>query len=711
MHVASQHVTVFINSVTSPPPVPPSDNPGAPTLPRDLVLFFVQFSVALNKARAYPPGHPVLAAAMDVLVQHLNAMFQRRQLLTIGVSRGHLVVDGAASDDDHTVIKELAERLHRHQLAAVQLRPGLKSAELSDLLHGLGVESWRQGKPLGLEPLEQLSARWPHVALEPIPLDQLELGDSSETTLNRQAEQVWRGLVNTALLLAQEGSGGSGSPKPVTAREVVKAIKARKRKKDKHYNRQVLDLVMEAGEQAGRLDQSSPVRREVDQLFAGLDSKTLHNMMKVGASAEERTQIVRRGARSLPVNTVLDMLDATAKLADRNLSHSLLALLGKLARHGDAARGPVVVGAEDVLRDSVRQLVSEWDEEDPGAQSHRDLLALLARPGSAGRSGISGKAEAGSLQVAQMGLELGVHSPEVQTALLEVRSQSGLTDLLELVDRGTQAGLSVDNVWRVLCDPAFLGRLLLDDAQDVVPVERVLDHMGADALDLLLEALEGAESASRRRWLLRRIQDFGDITAPRIVARLPGKPWYVQRNLLNLLGAVRSVPAQFRPDDYLQHEDARVRREAYKLLFANAEWRADAMVKAAGDQDSGIVRLALSAALENCPVELTPRVLDYLGSRYRDHDIRVLAIRLLGKRPSTGGREWLIRRVASSRGWGPFRRFRLEPKSPEVLAALVVLNQTYADQADAAAVLRMADASKDPDLRAASRGVLPRTVG
>lgn len=676
-------------------------------------MFFVQFSVALNKARAYPPGHPVLAAAMDVLVQHVNAMFQRRQLLTIGVTRSHLVVDGASSDADHQVIRDLAERLHRHQLAAMQLRPGLKSAELGDLLHGLGKESWRQGKPLGLEPVEPLIARWPHVVLEPLPLDQLELGDSSDAGLDRQAENVWRALVNAALVQTQEGPGSGGKPaapgKPVRARDLLKAIKARK--KDKTYNRQVLDMVVDAGEQVGRLEPSSAVRQELDKLFAGLDRKTLQNMMKVGASAEERTRLVRRGARSLPVNTVLDMLTATAKLADRNLSHSLLGLLGKLARHVDTARGPVVVGAEDVLRDSVRQLVSEWDEEDPGAHSHRDLLALLSRPGSAGRSGISGKAEAGSLGVAQMGLELGVDSPEVQSALLEVRSQAGLNDLLELVDRGAQAGLAVDSVWRVIGDQKFLERLLLDDAQDVVPVERVLDHLGADALDMLLEALEAAESASRRRWLLRRIQDFGDITGPRIVARLPGKPWYVQRNLLNLLSTVRSVPAHFSPEEYLQHEDARVRREAFKLLFANAERRSDAVMKAAGDQDTGIVRLALSAALESCPEEFTPRLLEYLAGRYRDHDIRVLAIRLLGKRPSNGGREWLIRRVASSRGWGPFRRFRLEPKSPEVLAVLVVLNQTYADQDDAAAVLRMAEASKDPDLRAASRGVLPRTVG
>ncbi|HEX9894735.1 MAG TPA: hypothetical protein VGA78_12475, partial [Gemmatimonadales bacterium] len=555
------------------------------------------------------------------------------------------------------------------------------------------------------------------VALEPLPLDQLELGEGSGRPAERQAEKVWRGLVHAALLLAQESSGGGSTTadgKPievdsVSGAQIANAIKSRRN--DKAYNREVLDWVIQAGEKVRGLDQSSRVRQAVDGLFAALDRATLGDMMNVGATAEERKAIVRRGARSLPVKTVLDLLDAAATLSEKIMSHTLLRLLGKLAGHVDTARGPIVVGAEDVLRDSVRQLVGEWDEEDPSAHSHRDLLALLARPGGVSRGGASGKAEAGSLRVAQMGLELGVDTAERNQALVNVRGQIRLVEMLDLIDRGSAARISVDGIWKVVGDPTYLSGLLLDEAQDVVPVERVLEHMGHDALNPLLEALEAAEGASRRRWLLRRIQEFGDVTGPRIVARLPGKPWFVQRNLLNLLGTLHSIPPQFRPEEYAAHDDSRVRREAYKLLFANPESRSDAVVRAAGDQDTGIVRLALSAALEQCPQELTARLLEYLGGRYRDQDIRLLAIRLIGKRPTTGGRDWLLRRVASQRGWGPFRRLRLEHKSPEVIAVLVVLRQQFADHAGAASVLRMAEASKDTEIRAASRGVSPGALG
>ena len=707
-------------------PVPASEPPEKPTLPRDLVLFFVQFSVALNKSRAYPAGHPVLAAAIDVLIQNLNALFQRRAMLTIGVSRGQLFVDGAGSEDDHPVLKDLSVRLHRHQLAAVQLRPGLKSGELAELLQALAAETWRQGKPLGLEPLDTLLGRWPNVSLEPIPLDQLELGDGSGSQSDRQAEKLWQGLAHAALLTAQEsagastesgtvgdGSGRSGEAAPLkgsvaTGSEVAKAIKGRKR--DKAYNRQVLEWVMKVNDKMGDVAPGSTVHHAVGELFSGLNKKELKNLLDMGSQPEERAELLKRGARNLPVKTVLDLVDAAASLNEKTMSVSLLRLLGKLADHVDTARGPIVVGAEDVLRDSVRQLVGEWDEHDPTAHSHRDLLELLSRRGVAGRGGASGKSEAGSLRVFQMALELGVNTPESHAALLDVRDEVGLAGMLDLVERGTFASLGVDVIWRTISDAKYLGERLLDESQDVTQVERVLTHMGTNGLDPLLEALEHAESATRRRWLLRRLEQYGPLLGPRIAARLPGKPWFVQRNLLGLLATLPSLPGAFHPDEYTSHDDGRVRREAYKLLFANPEWRPAAIVRAAGDSDMGIVRLALSAALEEFPPDLPPRLLENLSQRYKDQDIRLLAIRLLGKRPTTGGREWLLSRVAQKRGWGPFRRVRMEPKTPEMLGALVVLAQQFGQHPEVQGVLRLAEAGRDPEIRAASRGVAPKGI-
>jgi hypothetical protein len=398
-------------------PVPAPESSEKPTLPRDLILFFVQFSVALNKSRAYPSGHPVLAAAIDVLIQNLNALFQRRAMLTIGVSRGQLFVDGVGSEDDHPVLKDLSIRLHRHQLAAIQLRPGLKSSEFAELLHALAAETWRQGKPLGLEPLDVLLGRWPNVSLEPIPLDQLELGEGSGSAADRQVEKLWHALAQAALLTAQDTTGvtpvgestdgggplaGRGEAAPLSGpvangAEVANAIK--KHERNRVYNRQVLEWVMRLNDKLGDVVPGSTVHHAVAELFSGLNRDELRNLFEMGTHPEERAETLKRAARNLPVKAVLDLIDAAAKLNEKTMSVSLLRLLGKLADHADSTRGPIVVGAEEVLRDSVRQLVSEWDKQDPTADSHRDLLELLSRRAGAARGSASGKSEAGPLRV------------------------------------------------------------------------------------------------------------------------------------------------------------------------------------------------------------------------------------------------------------------------------------------------------------------------
>lgn len=658
----------------------------------------MQFSVALSKSRAYPPGHPILVAAVDLVVQHLGALLKAHGQLTIGVARHQLIVDGVASEEGHPILRDLADRMHRHQIAAVQLRPGITQEEIADLLAALAAETWRQGKPLSLEPLDALAARWPHGSIEPLPLDQLELGEG--TTVDREAEGLWRGLAQAALLAANEAAGGDREGPPSGA-EVARAI--RSRRGDAGYDRQVVDWLMEVGEKFERLDEHSPVRESLTEMFGELDRETLGHLMKLGASREKRRQLVYRGARTLPVKSVLDLLDAAASTSDKSLSHSFLRLLGKLANHVDPSRGPVVIGAESVLRDSVRQLVGEWDSADPTSHSHRELLDLLSEPGAATRGTASGRVESGSLRVVEMALELGVRTPEVDSAMADASRAMSLRELMGIVDTALSHGLDATVVWGVLGRPAYLSARLLDEAEEPALIERVLDHLGPDGIDPLLEALETAESATRRRWLISRLEQFGAAIAPRLVSRLPDKPWFVQRNLLSLLGTL-GAPADFDPEPYARHDDVRVRREGYKLLFAMPDRRAAAILQGASDRDASIARMALAAAAEHCPPELPVRLVENLRGLYRDGDLRGAAIRLLGKRPGPVVRDWLLAQVITESGFAWFRRRRLEEKSPDLLAALGVLAASYAQHPGAQEALKLARQSRDPEIRAAVRG-------
>jgi hypothetical protein len=685
--------------------VAPTDPPGSPeptALPRDVTLFLVQFAVALNKSRAYPPSHPILVAAVDLLVQHLGVLLKARSQLTIGVTRHQVIIDGVASEDHHPILRDLAERLHHHQVAALQVRPGITADEVADLLGALAAETWRQGRPLSLEPLDTLAGRWPHATVEALPLDQLELGDGDSAAVDREADQLWRGLAQAALLTANEAAGGAAEGRPDGA-QVAKAM--RSRRGDAQYGRQVVDWLMEVGDKFEKLDEDSPARQAITRMFGELDRETLTNLMQLGATREQRRRLVHRGARTLPVKAVLDLLDAAATTSDKSLSQSFLRLLGKLADHVDPSRGPVVVGAESVLRDSVRQLVGEWDDPDPTAHSHRELLDLLSEPGARSPGTLSGRVESGSLRVIQMALELGVRTPEVELAALDVCRSTPLAEVLALLDAGRDAGLDVTVLWAAVGRPEYFSGRLLDESEEHALLERVLDHLGDDGIDPMLEALELADSASRRRWLITRLEAFGATISPRLVPRLAGKPWYIQRNLLVLLGTL-GLPPGFDPEPFTHHEDLRVRREAYKLLFAGTGQRASAILRAAADPDPAIARLALAAAAEQCPPDLPVKLVEYLRGAYRDPDLRVAAIRLLGKRPSPVVRDWLLHQVVVESGLAWFRRARLREKSADLLAALGVIAASYAQHPRAETALRLARASRDPDIRAVARAVV-----
>jgi hypothetical protein len=696
---------------------PPSPESEAPLVPRDTVLFLVQLSAVLNKSRAYPPGHPMLAASLDVLATQLFGLLKGRPAFLLGISRHTLVVDGAETDPSHAVLRDLADRIHRHQLATIELRPGVGEDELGDLLMALAQETWRQGKPLGLDPADVLAERWPHIGVEPIPLHQLELGDDDTPggATARRADELWQGLVHAAMLFslneAGEGEGagqspsagsrpGRGSgPSPVSGADAARAIRARKG--DASYSQAIVDWMVQLGDHLGEAGRESPAHQRVSDLFAALDQETLQQLLTLGATIEKRREIVFRGARALPVKAVLDLLQATAKTSDRDISHSLLKILAKLASHLESGRGPIVPGAEDVLRDSVRQLVGNWNT-DPDAAPHRQLLDLLARP--VGATGVqTGKASPGALRLAQLGLELQADTPAVTVAFRNLAAAGELALLMGLRAEGRAKGLDTSRLEEALYDPTCVQDWLLDEGTDADALAILLEGLGDEAAVPLLEALEASESASRRRFILQRLERFGPRLGPLLVARLPDKPWYVQRNLLSLLATLPDRPVGFHAGEYASHDNPRVRREAYKLLFADPSQRGKAIVAAASDTDEGIVLLALGAASENCPPELVPRLASLLDGPYRAPEMRASAIRLLGTRPSTTARAWLMAQVVTTTGWLWFKRETLRPKSPDMLVALSVLSRAYASQVGVAAVLRLAAADPDPEIRHAVR--------
>jgi len=204
-----------------------------------------------------------------------------------------------------------------------------------------------------------------------------------------------------------------------------------------------------------------------------------------------------------------------------------------------------------------------------------------------------------------------------------------------------------------------------------------------------------------RRKLHDRVSVIGPGIGEKVVARLTGTPWYVQRNMLTLLASMPTWPEGYSPEPWARHEDPRVRREAYRLLFRLPDKRSSALTAALADDDEGIERLALAVATEGCPPAMGPRLEAVASDPERSPEMRALAIRAVGglRRPDT----LPILLEASQVKGGFLRRTRLHEKGPELLAALSVLAQYWSQDDEAGVVLALAAKSDDPQIRAAIR--------
>jgi hypothetical protein len=241
---------------------------------------------------------------------------------------------------------------------------------------------------------------------------------------------------------------------------------------------------------------------------------------------------------------------------------------------------------------------------------------------------------------------------------------------------------------------------LVLDPPDPDVIEILVRHLGMDAAYSLLDHLGRSDDRSIRAALLNQLVALGPRIGDVAVARLADAPWYLQRNILVLIGRLGSWPAGFSPLSYAVHRDPRIRREGIKLLLESATHPVEGIVLGLRDEDEGLVGLALRAAQESCPAEAISLLEGIAVDPRRSSELRVPALRILARTRTSVGLEVLLAQARYRRRW--FRR-RLPSKSPELLAALSGLASYWGDDPLVARVLSHARQHSDPEIRAAAR--------
>jgi hypothetical protein len=671
----------------------------AQVLSRELSAFLVEFSIALHKNLIYPPGHPHLNTALVGFNDRIHAVLAGRSQISIGVARRQLVIEGVATDPDNPLLRDLALKLHRHQLGAVKIMADVQDHEVAEFLALLVQDPYLTKVSLGKRDEAGDLRRWEHIWLFPLAYDQLELIEGSDE--DRGADdggrggQLWVGLASAAL-------AGEGDPtRAADPTEVAKAIDDHAR--ETTYDQQIVGYLLQiADELKHDADpEKSALNKRVSRLVNSLQPQTLSRLLEMGGDLDQRHRFVLDATQGMAVNAVMELVKAAADASSQNMSTSLVRLLNKLAVHAEVGGKETRLGADRELRDHVRRLVSGWNLDDPNPNSYTDILEGMSRNRPERRAVVTDH-EAEPLRVLQMSVEVDGIGETVMLAADAMVSAGHLGAALDVLEGAPRKNEAAMTLFDYLVTPERLVLLLADEAKiDFDVVDRVARRLGSSAAEPLLDAYAAADNRTVRRKLHDRVAAIGPGIGPQVVARLTGTPWYVQRNMLTLIASMNQWPEGFTPEPWARHDDARVRREAYKLLFRVADRRSAALGAALSDADDGVQRLALGTAAEGCPPALADRLEGMASDLFKSGEIRGLALRAVGGLRRASTRD-LALKIAVQKG-GLLRRARLHGKSPELLAALRVLAQQWSDDDDAERALALAEASEDNEIRTAGR--------
>ncbi|HEX5387239.1 MAG TPA: HEAT repeat domain-containing protein [Gemmatimonadales bacterium] len=659
----------------------------AAALPRDVAEFLVEFSIALHNRSTYPQGHPQLRRAADRFARRLELLLEARGPVSLGVAHRQLLVDGAATDPQNALLRDLSERLHRHQLTAIRFEPGVSLSEIDDLVGALAADPLRGEGPLGRRIGGTL--HWPHLRLSAVEYDKLALRGAEPTTAldgARDGASLWVDLARLAL-----GADGAAE-----SSEVARAIDANAG--EVAYDRVVLEyLTRIAEEMSGRVSPAEEhLRRRVSDLVNQLDPATLKRLLAASTDQSAARQFTLDASQVLAVDAVVAVLEAAAGACGQTISHQLLRLLHKLAHHAEQGALHARPEAAGVLRQQVSALAAGWQLDDPNPSAYTAVLDQLVQSGSVDLStDVTLRSE--PEDVLRIGLEIGSAGSRVLAAVDTMLARGDVHPLLDLL-AAAPPHEATDILWQRVATPERLRDTLHDSPCDRALVERLAERLGAAALPPLLDALAAREERGARAWLLRVLAGLGLTAATAAIERLPGAPWFVQRNLLLLLGRIGEWPEGFSPLPYARESHPAVRREAVKLGLSRPVLRTETVLTALGDSDQRVVTLALRAACEDCPPDAVSRLEAIATDGRRDREMRARAVRALGGSRTPTALERLLELALTRRRWLPSR---LAPKSPEVLAAVSSLAAFWSDDPGAAKVVAMARRHADPAFQAA----------
>ena len=412
----------------------------------DAAAFLNELAVAVQKHAMYPVGHPALRTVSVDLALRFEEVLADDATLTIGVTRNRLTAGGLVIEPGRPLIDSLAAHLHGHQIAALHLERGASSEELDGMLRELAVDADRSGRPIGLEPVEELPS-WPHIRIQPVEYEALKLGEGA----------------------AEDAEDEVFATPTESAEEVERAAAALA---DVELRPELLELV-------GELDTSYDDPETVALLSAMVREIPPEELKRVldSQDAPFTASLIRHSASCLSPTAVVELVEAASNSESRPIGPWLMRLLTKLAYYAETTSSEQRSESDETLREVVHELVDDWELEDPRPAAYRSALGHLARETVTSEEGT--RPFFGD-RLVMMGLELEMMGRMVAFAFRDLHGENlaELIGLLEATSEDSQVG---EVMWRQVATRETLEPLLRDESPEFDTVYRLLGRIGLGA--------------------------------------------------------------------------------------------------------------------------------------------------------------------------------------------------------------------------------------
>ena len=706
------------------------------TLSRELSDFLVELSIAMQKHAIYPVGHPLLNTAVDKVMKNIALLLVDRDSLSIGIARRQLIIEGVGTDPNHPLLKELSSKLHKHNLGAIKFSAGLTAEELSDALATIAVEPDRDEEPLGTH-AEELSEKWQYVRLYPLNYDRLQLlyagtdTEGEEKIILRgtpKSAQLWVGMARAAMMLDEDAELDEDSTNPLVVAEAID-----NRQAEKAYDQVIVGYLLQIAEELkeqGGTPEATELQKKISELVRQLSPEAIKRLLQMGGDIQQRRNFLLNASQGMTVEAVMDLVNASTAQGTQTISHSMMRLFSKLSKYAETDSDPMRrANAEQSMREQMKNLISEWKLEDPNPTAYGKVLQKMSRQRAINSQNpyIDCEPE----RIMQMGFELSTSGPRFEVAVEAMLNAARLEQMLNMLDKSPDKEFA-ESVWQLLDSRDILWAALSEARIDFAVLERIVRRKRLSAVEPILDVAERSKDPRQREKLLDILIDLGDEIGPYIVQRLEATRSDFRRDLFLVLGKLKNLPDGFDASRFLLHTDAPVRREAIRLLLKFIDTREQAIVAAVADTDERATFYGLQAAQEGgCPPKALPLVRQRLEAGDLDSSLMTLAIRIIAAADSgvgpvlTGkGRvstvmravtadatpaataaaskktmEWLISKVAKQSRF--LKKWELQPKSPEMLAALGALAAYWTMDPTVQEILNMCIKSGDAELKKA----------